>query len=160
MNINNDDHDVCGTCEGCPTAFVGFTSSLNASAHAIEGQVASVTYHPPAATSVRSSDSSTGALPACPSLPSPWKTLPNKQISPGCSPSESRGSLGITATADECIAKVKAADSKFNYAVWRGDTDKSCDVCAFRWRGSAEGWEYSDLVGATSFAWYVGRKSP
>ena len=135
--INDDDHDVCGTCEGCPTAIVQFKGSFDASAHAFEGQVASITYHPPPAASSSSSSvtDAAAALPDCPSIPSPWKAMPNKQISPGCSPSESRGSLGITATADECFAKVKAADSKYNYGVWRGDKDKSCDVCAFQWRG-------------------------
>jgi hypothetical protein len=148
-NVNDNNYDVCGACEGCPVAFVGFPASIPDAAKAFEGKDAALVYTPP--TGVRAVDA---ALPDCPTLPSPWKMLPNKQIEPKCSPSESKGSLGAAVTAAECLAKAKA-NGKVNYAVWRGDTDKSCQACAFRWRGPAEGWKFSALngAGATSFAW-------
>lgn len=147
-NFNNDDHDVCGTCEGCATVFIGLKTAITGAAHAVEGQNASLVYHPPAGA-VRSA-----GLPDCPALPGPWQTLPNKQIAPGCSPTEDQGVLGVVATAEECLALAKtpqAAAAGVNYAVWHGAQDKRCEGCAFRWRGPAEGWKYSTLDGATSF---------
>ena len=160
LNITNahaDDRDVCGTCQGCPTWFVGLEASIPNKAHAIEGQVADIVYHPPAQAQFEEVE--TGDLPDCPTLPSPWKTLENKQISPACSPSESQGSLGVTATADACLAKART-NGAVNYALWRGDTDKNCEVCAIRWRGPAENYLLSDLSGATSFVWYISLLPP
>ena len=157
-NANADDHDVCGTCQGCPTWFIGFDASIPNEAHVVEGQVADITYHPPPAQApVEEVEPDT--LPDCPTLPSPWKTLADKQISPACSPSESQGSLGVTASADACLAKAKA-NGAVNYALWRGDTDGSCQACAFRWRGPAENFQFSDLSGATSFVWYISLPPP
>ena len=155
-NFNSNNNDVCGACEGCPIVFVGFPASIPNAAHAFEGKDAALVYTPPVGAPAHDA----AALPDCPALPSPWKKLPNKQISPKCSPSESKGSLGVVvATAADCLAKAKA-NGKVNYAVWRGDTDKSCDVCAFPWRGPAEGWKFSVLSGATSFAWYPALPAP
>jgi hypothetical protein len=152
-NYNSNNHDVCGTCEGCAVVFIGFPGTIPASAHAVEGQDAALVFFPPPGAAEPS------PLPDCPALPPAWKTLPNKQISPGCSPSESQGSLGVAATAAECLSRAQA-NGNVNYAVWRGDTDKSCDVCAFRWRGSATGWKYSELQGASCFAWYLQLPAP
>lgn len=157
-NANADYHDVCGTCQGCPTWFIGLDASIPNEAHAIEGQLADIAYHPPPAQA-QVEDVETDALPDCPTLPSPWKTLENKQIAPACSPSESAGSLGVTETADACLAKAKASGA-VNYALWRGDTDKSCQACAFRWRGPAENFQFSDLSGATSFVWFISLPPP
>ena len=151
-NYNSNNNDVCGSCEGCPIVFIGFSTPIPASAHAIEGKDAALIYYPPAGDSEPS-------LPNCPALPPAWKALPNQQISPACSPSESKGSLGATASAAECLSKAQA-NGDVNYAVWRGDTDKSCEACAFRWRGPAAGWKYNKLSGATSFAWYLSLPPP
>ena len=149
-SINNDDHDVCGTCEGCPTAFIGLKAGIPRSARAIEGQNASLVYTPPGTQP-------TEPLPDCPSLPTPWLTLPGKQIKPVCSPSENQGKLGAK-TADECLAMAKARGD-VNYAVWRG-REQTCEACAFRWRGPAEDWEYSSLADGTSFVWYIALAPP
>eukprot|EP01052_Picozoa_sp_SAG31_P007709 SAG31_NODE_371_length_16628_cov_3.741943_17_plen_686_part_00 len=154
-NINNDDHDVCGSCEGCPTAFVGFPSSIPAAALAFEGKDAALVYRPPAAGAKRGTSADIWqqqGLPDCPALPSPWRTLVDKQLSPACSPYESQGSLGLTSTAEQCLAQAKAS-GVLNYAMWSTKT-KSCDVCAIRWRGAAENWKFIDAAGVTSFAWY------
>ena len=160
MNVTNfhtNNNDVCGTCEGCPVTFVGFTADVPLAAKAFEGKDAALIYTP--TPSKAAAETSLVELPACPALPTPWKTIADKQIAPGCSIAETKGSLGVTATAAECFAKAKASGA-VNYALWRGDTDKTCDVCAFRWRGSATGWKYSDLKGATSFVWYVALPPP
>ena len=154
-NINDDDHDVCGSCEGCPTSFVGFPVSLSAAAQAFEGKDAALVYRPLLAAGASSEQA---PLPDCPALPSAWKALVDKQLSPACSKYESQGSLGTTATADQCLAKVKAS-GVLNYAAWSAKT-KSCDVCAIRWRGPAENWQYSDAAGVTSFAWYEALPAP
>ena len=156
-NFNNDDHDVCGTCEGCPTVFIGLKTSITSAAHAVEGQNASLVYHPPAGN-VPPED-----FPDCPALPGPWQTLPDKQINPGCSPAEDQGVLGVVATAAECLVLAQtpqAAASGVNYAVWHGVQDKRCEGCAFRWRGPAERWMFSNLDGATSFAYYMSLPVP
>ena len=159
-NFNSDDHDVCGTCEGCPTVFVGLKTSITGAAHAVEGQNESLQYTPPASSGVGPPPED---LPDCPALPGPWQTVPDKQIDPGCSPAEDQGVLGVVATAAECLALAKtphAAASGVNYAVWHGAQDKRCEGCAFRWRGPAEGWKFSSLEGATSFAYFVALPVP
>lgn len=158
-NYNTDDHDVCGTCQGCNTVFVGFQTSIPPAAQAFEGKNAAVVYHPPPPGAGEHIQS---GLPDCPALPTPWQTLANKEISPVCSPYESTASLGNVETAEECLALAKATklNSQVNYAIWRGTVNKSCDACAFRWRGPAEDWKYSNLVGATSFADYKTLPTP
>lgn len=155
-NFNDNNYDVCGACEGCPIVFVGFAAAIPDAADAFEGKEAEVAYIPPDGSS---SGGSSAETPECPPLPPPWKTLPGLQIDPGCSPSESRGSLGTAAHAAECHAKARA-NGDVNYAVWRGGTNGSCDACAFRWRGPAEAWKYSELTGATSFSWFRALPAP
>ncbi len=154
--INQDDHDVCGTCEGCPTAFVAFETSIPAAAQAFEGKNATLVYQPPPHLSDTSTTSKQHSLPDCPALPTAWRTLVGKQLRPECSPYESQGSLGVTATAGACLAKAQATGA-VNYAY---HTNKSCDACAIRWRGPAEHWQFSDASGVTSFAWYESLPPP
>ena len=158
-SYNNDDFDVCGTCQGCPTTFVSLASAIPAEAQAVEGKNATIIYYRGSTTSAAAAVATAALFSACPALPPPWRTLPGKQISPICSPYESKGSLGFTSTADECLAKAKA-DGEVNFAVWRGDTNKSCDACALRWRGPAKNWQYSNMSGATSFADYIALPLP
>jgi hypothetical protein len=157
-NYNSDDHDVCGTCQGCATTFIGLATAIPAAAQAFEGKGVDIIYYPPP-TATAAAEAAAAALPDCPALPPPWRALQDKQITPACSSSESKGSLGVCQTAGECLAKAKA-NGGVNFAVWRGDADKSCDACALRWRGPAENWEYSGASGATSFADYIALPLP
>ena len=138
---------------------MGFDTSIPAAAQAFEGQTAALVYQPPPHLSDAATRSKQHSLPECPALPSAWRTLVGQQLRPECSPYESQGSLGVTATAGDCLAKAQASGS-VNYALWHGATNKSCSVCAIRWRGPAEQWQFSDASGVTSFVWYVSLPPP
>ena len=77
-----------------------------------------------------------------------WTTLPDKALV--CSGSEYQGDLGVT-DAQGCLA---AAQKKggVNYAVWHGESNKNCFVCAISARGDPSTWKYSTTKGAVSFS--------
>ena len=73
-----------------------------------------------------------------------------------CAGGEYRGSLGGKPSAAACLAAAKAVvaakTADLNYAVWHGDSDKACYVCAITARGEPSTWPYKKQPGAVSFA--------
>ena len=70
-----------------------------------------------------------------------------------CAGGEYRGSLGGKPNAAACLAAAEAVvPADANYAVWRGDSNKGCFVCAITTRGDPSAWVYNKVVGAVSFA--------
>ena len=65
----------------------------------------------------------------------PWAVLTNKHLGPACTKEEYKGNLGVKKTADDCLKAIKTK-AGLNYAIWRGDGDKACHVCAITARGA------------------------
>merc|ERR1712107_460176 len=63
---------------------------------------------------------------------------------------EYKGSTGTFASGDKCLATV-ANRTDVNFAIWRGDGNGGCYVCALTGRGATESWSFFDLKDAISY---------
>ena len=90
----------------------------------------------------------TGSAPS--TAAAAWKTIADKVLS--CSSAEYAGSLGTFDSGAGCLDAVQNQSThKVNYAVWRGDSNNGCFVCAITDRGEPSTWAFSDAPGTESF---------